>query len=181
MSPFLSTVYVQTLLKSNDNEIIRPYYVVHWVNWSNGQLYHLCKGNREMKWVDRKNALSRQETYLHIITMTFQWSSFNTSHVSVGMIKRLPKAVNQLTFNIVIEPPCQNVEKHLTLNKGYPLDGKEVSLCSSTVFINWRQHTFGSWINHPFPSSQSPMNRMFVCSHDSLFVLLLHFDSMVML
>ncbi len=69
------------------------------------------------------------------------------------------------------EPHISNVEKHLTLNKGYPLDRKELSHCSSlsTVFINWRQHTFGSWINSAFPSFHGARDRMFVCSHDGSF------------
>lgn len=107
-------------------------------------------------------------TLASIIMMIFHSWGFNTSCVSVGLIRRSIQPVNLWHPHSSSAHPKRGKTLAVKQRISFRQEG---ALSLSAVFINWRQtqYTLGSWIKRTFPSFHSATNRMFVCSHDARF------------
>lgn len=98
-------------------------------------------------------------------------SSFNRSCVSVHPITRLPEALDLWYHHSYSssEVRIQNVEKHLMLNKGYPLDRKALPLHSSAQVPYLLIGASTNTLKLTVCSHAHNKNEQDVCSHDGLF------------
>lgn len=143
--------------------------------WISSQLLYLLSKTIVCYWAwgikkYQQEGTIREETYLHILSSR----RFSSEARICQRNKASPRSIQPVDLWYPHSDACcklhiPNVEKHLVLNKGYPLDGGSAFAPVHALYLLIGTKTIHPWINSEFPSCHSWTNRMFVCSYDGLF------------